>query len=230
MRVKTSVPPLVGPFFIAAILLLAFHPSAEAASAADFYKGKRIVFMAASKPGGGTDLSVRIIAPYLKKYTEANSVIVQNVDEAGGMLALNRLWNSKPDGLTLTTTIPHATVVMEVNKEAGVQFQCAKFNIIFAASSAIGHVLMVNANGPYHSVDDLRKAKGLKSACMYGRAMISAYFADLLGLDAKVTPGMSTSDSRMATMRGEIDSAPAEVIGALEQINAGAMRPLPAGT
>ncbi|MCG6536272.1 MAG: hypothetical protein L7F78_16610 [Syntrophales bacterium LBB04] len=227
MKTNTSkIVTLMGGFLVLAILFAQCEPRAEAASVADFYKDKTITFVAASKPGGGTDLIVRTIAPYLKKYTGASSVIVANVDEAGSMLALNRLWNSKPDGLVLTVTIPLNIAVMEANKEAGVQFQGDKFNIISAPASVIGHALMVNAQGSLRSIDDLRRAKGLKSACIYGRAIIAAYFADVLGLDAKITPGLSTSDSRMALLRGEIDFAPEELGGALEQINSGSMRPL----
>jgi tripartite-type tricarboxylate transporter receptor subunit TctC len=222
---RTITTSTVGVILFAVFFLL-WQPCSEAATAADFYKDKKITFIASSKAGGGTDLIARILAPYLKKYTGAYAVVVDNVSEAGGMLALNRLWNSKPDGLTLCINIPHSTVLMEVGKEEGVQYQCEKFNVIFAATSTLGQVLIVNAKGPFHSIDDIKKAKGLKSACVYGVANVAAFFADVLGLDAKVTPGMSTGDSRMALLRGEIDYAPENLIGTLEGIESGALRPL----
>ena len=60
----------------------------QSAGPEEFYKGKTMRFIASSKPGGGTDLIVRLVAPYLKKYTGAYAVVVDNVEEAGGMVAL----------------------------------------------------------------------------------------------------------------------------------------------
>ena len=223
---KANVTNLISGFLILAVFVGAWQPRAEAASAADFYKDKKITFIASSKAGGGTDLIVRIIAPYLKKYSGAYAVVVDNVEEAGGMLALNRIWNSKPDGLTLSTNIMYSTIMMEVGKQEGVQFQCDKFNIVFALTSEIGNVLMVNAKGPLKSIDDLKKAKGLRSACLLGKATTAAYFADLLGLDARITPGMATGNARMALIRGEIDFFPETVTGSIDGVQSGNQRPL----
>ncbi len=217
---------LIGTFLFIAIFLGPFKPSAEAASAADFYKDKKITFISADKAGGGTDIIVRIVAPYLKKHTGANAVIVENLAEGGGMLALNRLWNSKPDGLTLSAHIMSTAVMMEANKEPGVQYQCDKFSILFALSSEKGNVLLVNAKGPFGSVDDLKKQNKLKSAGPTGKALSAAYFADVLGLDAKVTPGMTSGDARMALLRGEIDFFPDSTGSAVDQVRSGAMRAL----
>ena len=123
---RKNVTNLIGGFLMLAFLVAVSHPQAEAAGAADFYKGKKILFIAASKAGGESDLIVRIIAPYVKKYTEAYAVLVDNVEEAGGILALNKLWNSKPDGLTLTAAIMYGIVSAEVGKMEGIQFQCDK--------------------------------------------------------------------------------------------------------
>jgi tripartite-type tricarboxylate transporter receptor subunit TctC len=216
----------IGVFMMGAFLAGLFTPPAEAASAADFYKDKRIIFLVASKAGGGSDLISRIVAPYLKKYTGAYTVIIDNVPEGGGMLALNRLWNSKADGLTICTSIPINTVMMEADKQEGVQYQSDKMNVIFALTTARGNALMVNAKGPYQSVEDLKKARGLKAGGTYGTAMQAAYFADVLGLDVKITPGMSTSDAKMAVMRGEIDFSCDSSGSAYESIQAGDVRPL----
>ncbi len=174
----------------------------------------------------GTDLITRILAPHLKKYTGASAVVIENVPEAGGMLAINRLWNSKADGLTMGVIIPVNIVMTEAEKREGVQFQSDKMSIIFALTTERGNALMVNAKGPYHSVDDLKKAKRLKSGGPYGKAVPSAYFADLLGLDAKITLGMSVADTRLAVVRREIDFFSDSFGAAIEAIESGETRPL----
>jgi tripartite-type tricarboxylate transporter receptor subunit TctC len=225
---KTNVLNLIGGFLILVPIILfgVCNPQANAASAADFYKGKKVIFIVTAKAGGGTDIIARIVAPYLKKLTGAYSVEIDNVEEAGGMVAANRLWNSKPDGLTLYTEVPLTPVMMELAKQPGMQFKCDKFNVIFALTSELGNALMVNAKGPFQSLDDLKKAKRVKSATVPGRAITAAYFADVLGLDARVTVGMSTGDSRMALLRGEIEYLPETPGGALEHMKTAGMRPL----
>lgn len=217
---------MIGGLFMLVVLVGAFNPEAGAESAADFYKGKKIKWMIGSRPGSTTDWSVRIVAPYLKEYTGASAVIVENVPQAGSVLAMNKLWNSKPDGLTLATAIPNTVIKAEVGKSSGVQYQCAKLNSIWAMEYENGNILTVSAEGPYKSMDDLKKAKGLKSAGVTGKAYTAAYYADLLGLDAKITPGMATVAARLALLRGEIDFFPETITGTLEGIANGNLRPL----
>src|ERR1035437_3595928 len=116
-----NVALLIGAFLITVILVGACNPPAEAATAADFYKDKKITFVVASKAGGGTDSISRLVAPYIKKYTGAYAVVIDNVEEGGGMLAFNRLWNAKPDGLTICAIIPINVVMMEADKLEGIQ-------------------------------------------------------------------------------------------------------------
>jgi tripartite-type tricarboxylate transporter receptor subunit TctC len=223
---KRNITNLIGGFLMLAVLAGACKTQAEAASAADFYKNKKITYMVASTAGGETDICVRRVAPYLQKYTGASAVIIENVPQAGGVVALNKLWNAKPEGLMLLTAIPHSVVGLEVGEQSGVQFQSGKFNVIFALENEKGNVLVVSAKGPLQSIDDMKKAKGLKSACLMGKAYTAAYFADLLGLDAKITPGMATGDARMALLRGEINFFPETVTGTLDGIATGNLRPL----
>lgn len=202
---KTKVVNLISLFLILTVLFEILKPQADAASAADFYKGKRISFISTEKAGGHVGLLARTIAPYLKKYTGALAVVVDDVEGGGGLIALNRLWNSKPDGLTVVIGQMNLSVTLEGGKMEGVQFQSDKLNVIFAPISERGRVIVVNPKSPFHTVDDIKKAKGLKSAGPWGMAVPMAFFADILGLDAKVSPGVPKGDARLALRRGEID-------------------------
>ncbi|MCG6533594.1 MAG: hypothetical protein L7F78_02660 [Syntrophales bacterium LBB04] len=57
---RIHVKYLIGGFLVAVVLVTASHHGAEGASAADFYKDKKISFMVAQTAGGGTDLITRI--------------------------------------------------------------------------------------------------------------------------------------------------------------------------
>ena len=52
-------------------------------------------------PGGGYDIFSRLIAPYLAKVL-GTTVVVENQPGAGGFIALNRIFQGPPDGLTLS--------------------------------------------------------------------------------------------------------------------------------
>ena len=86
---------------VAALLGVCLAPAA-ALAAADFH-GKQIAVIVGSEPGGGTDASARLIAPYFEKYLPGNpTLVVRNMPGAQGVTALNFVvQQTRPDGLTL---------------------------------------------------------------------------------------------------------------------------------
>jgi tripartite-type tricarboxylate transporter receptor subunit TctC len=71
------------------------------AAADDFYKGKTIRFVVGFAPGGGYDLSARIVGRHIGKHIPGNpTIVVENMTGAGSLIAANYTYNSaKPDGL-----------------------------------------------------------------------------------------------------------------------------------
>ena len=90
-----------------ATLCLLSVTSLWAQSGKNFYEGKTITFFAGSSAGGGTDLTARLIAKHLERYIPGKpAVLVVNKPGAGGMIAVNELYNvKKPDGLTMAISI-----------------------------------------------------------------------------------------------------------------------------
>lgn len=187
----------------------------------DFFKGKTITVVARDAAGGGTDTISRILGPYLQSYTGARAVVVENVPEAGGIVAANRVFKAIPDGLTLLVNIPNSPVIAELTGTTGIEFKSDQFVVLFALTSEPGSFLVVNAKGPYKSVADLKTGKTLKSAGSWDKALQSAYFADILGFNANVSTGVATNDARMALLRGEIDYYVETPGGAVERVKSG---------
>src|SRR5437867_702771 len=79
--------------------LLAAHAlAAEPVS----FKGKTVAMIVAYAAGGGTDLTGRLVAPYLTKYLPGNpTFIVQNMPGAGGTRAMSYILRTQPDGLSV---------------------------------------------------------------------------------------------------------------------------------
>jgi tripartite-type tricarboxylate transporter receptor subunit TctC len=72
-------------------------------SADDFFKGKTMRFVCGAAPGGGYDLSARMIGRHMSKHIPGNpTIIVDNMTGAGHRVAANYTFNrAEPDGLTL---------------------------------------------------------------------------------------------------------------------------------
>jgi tripartite-type tricarboxylate transporter receptor subunit TctC len=78
---------------------------------------KPITLVVPYGPGGGTDLSARILAPAMEKIL-GQPVVVENKAGGGGAVALGQLFAAEPDGYTIAvgtgsnmTIIPHTTEV-----------------------------------------------------------------------------------------------------------------------
>ena len=79
--------------------------SAAAQSGKNFFEGKTITLFAGSSAGGGTDITARLIARHMERHIPGNPrILVANKPGAGGMIAVNELYNrSKFDGLIMST-------------------------------------------------------------------------------------------------------------------------------
>jgi len=91
-------------FALAALALIA-APAApkplQAAEAGVSFAGKSITMIISSEPGGGTDLTARLIAPAMARHLGQPTIVYKFMTAAGGVAALNQLYTqADPDGLT----------------------------------------------------------------------------------------------------------------------------------
>src|SRR4051794_18734799 len=94
------------PIFCIVTALAITHFCGDAAAQAPVtFQGKTITMLIDSAAGGGTDLTGRLLAPFLSKHLPGNPiVIVRNMPGAEGTVALNYFVQQVvPDGLTLIT-------------------------------------------------------------------------------------------------------------------------------
>lgn len=111
--------------YLVAIGLLA----SASVKAADFYAGKQITLVVSSDVGNTYDLTGRIIARHLQRFIPgAPSIIVQNMPGAGGLRAMNWLYNVAPkDGLTLGL-VNNTLAFNPLYGDKLAQFDAQKFN------------------------------------------------------------------------------------------------------
>ncbi|MGE3246623.1 MAG: Bug family tripartite tricarboxylate transporter substrate binding protein [Beijerinckiaceae bacterium] len=90
---------------LAALLLASATASAD--EVAEFYKGKTLTIVVGHQTGTGYDLYARTLARYFGRHIPGNpQVLVQNMNGASGLAALNWLANKAPkDGTAIATMV-----------------------------------------------------------------------------------------------------------------------------
>jgi len=90
----------VFPALAAALLVLPASAQTPAA-----YPHRVVTLVTHSSPGGGSDVFLRELIPYLRKYVNA-TFVVENVAGGTGARAVARVATARPDGSVLYATTP----------------------------------------------------------------------------------------------------------------------------
>jgi tripartite-type tricarboxylate transporter receptor subunit TctC len=233
LRVPRPRSPLVG--LLAACALLpaacagsgAVQTTEEDGGGASF-EGETIHFVVSFEPGGGYDTIARAIAPLLEKELGA-TVVVENEDGAGGLVAANEIYAAEPDGLTFGFFAGQGIAGAALADAEGVQFDLRNFSYV-ARLSAEQRVFVTNPNGPYRTFEEIRNAEGVKFASAgVGAAdhIDAAVLYRVLGIDGRIVTGYESSDdTALAITRGDVQLGSGTVPSRLEGIKAGDLRPV----
>jgi tripartite-type tricarboxylate transporter receptor subunit TctC len=190
------------PALLAACLLGVSAP----ALAVDF-KGKTISMFVGSEPGGGTDASGRLTAPFFEKYLPGNpSIVVRNMPGAQGITMINYVMQqTKPDGLTIIAGSSSQADPL-VTQKSGALYDAQKLLYIGGLGRG-GNIIMVNAESEKRLLDKskpplffgaLDGERSSEQAALWG--------IEYLGWNAKWVLGYrGTQAVMLALERGEID-------------------------
>lgn len=119
----------IGPTRQAAVVALAALALAGSASADSFYHGKTVSLTVGFAPGGGMDVPTRIFARYLGKQLPGATVVVRNMPGAGGLIALNSLFErAQRDGTEIL--FDSWSPMNTITGAEGVKFDYRKFTLI----------------------------------------------------------------------------------------------------
>jgi tripartite-type tricarboxylate transporter receptor subunit TctC len=192
---------------LSALTLILAHRPASAQS--DFYRGKTITFIVNMAAGDVNDLWARALVRSLVKFIPGNpNVIAQNMAGGGSMIAANYLYRvPKPDGLTIGQ-ISAGLYFQQLTGRREVQFDWRKYSWIGAAGK-VEALLMMRADTPYKSIDDIRAASEPPkcSATAPGSSghINLRLLDDALGAKFRIVTGYkSGSDQDLAIERGEV--------------------------
>jgi tripartite-type tricarboxylate transporter receptor subunit TctC len=134
------------------ILLSAAACSAGAAQAQQNYPARPVRLVVPSSPGGGTDITARIIAPKLGEYL-GQQVVVENRSGAGTMIGGEVVAHAAPDGYTLLMGISTLAINPAMYKK--VPYDALKDFAPISQVVALPNVLVTHPSLPVKSVKEL---------------------------------------------------------------------------
>lgn len=135
--------------------------AASAAPTADpvaaFYQGKTVKIIVGYTPGGGYDTYARTLAAHIGKHIPGNpTVIVENMDGAGSIKALNYIFTAAPKDGTVFGTFGRGLPEAELRGDEGVQFKARELNWIGSLNEEVS-VCVVRSDSPVKTFEDAQK-------------------------------------------------------------------------
>ena len=178
-------------------------------AAAQTYPAKPIRLVVPSSPGGGTDITGRILA---NKLTEllAQQVVVDNRSGAGTRIGNEIVAKSPPDGYTLLMGLSTLAIIPAVYKS--VSYDGLKDFAPISQAVSVPNVLVVHPSLPVHSVKDLialgKKRPGELAAGSAGTGtnphLSLELFRSMAGIELVHVPYKGSGPGAVALLAGEI--------------------------
>lgn len=217
MRITLSALLLIGA-------LGAAHAQAD-------YPSRPVRIVVPSEPGGGTDISARILAEKLSQ-SMGQQFVVENRPGAGQMIGTEQVARSPNDGYTLLVAAAAITILPAINPNV-------KFDILrdFAPVSQLvssPSMLVTPASLPYKTLKEfIAAAKEKPGAFNFGSAgvgtqphMAFELFRVMAGLDMQHIPYKGIAPALNGVIAGQVSSIIINPLTAKSQIDAGNVRGL----
>jgi tripartite-type tricarboxylate transporter receptor subunit TctC len=201
------------------------------AKAAETYPSRAVRIVVPYAAGGGPDIMVRQFGPRLSR-TMGQPIVVENKVGAGGVLAAQYVAQAAADGYTVL--LGSNSHLIQKALQPSLMFDPEHDFLPVTVIGTSPSVLVVSANSPYRSVQDLvaalraRPGKmnyasgGIGSAAHLG----GATFATLLKADAVHVPFKGSVEIPISLVRGDTDFAFAIAGTAIPQVKSGRLRAL----
>jgi tripartite-type tricarboxylate transporter receptor subunit TctC len=196
-------------FRLAVMAVLATFGTGHAVAdeVADFYRGKAISFVIGVGPGGGYDLSGRLVAQHLGRFIPGNPTIVpRNLPGASSIVAALNIFNLAPrDGTVIGMLQP--TFVIEKINDRTLKFEPEKFTWIGRVDQSV-LVGLAWHTSPVQSIADAKRRESAMAAIGASGTAATVPWAlnQLIGTKFKVVLGYDSSPAMgLAMERGETD-------------------------
>ena len=201
IRVRIACAALLG---LAAVLLVS-----PAGADEPFYKGKRLSVLVNFAAGGPTDIEGRLFAKHIARHIDGQpSIIVQNMDGAGGLVGTGYLGEVAPkDGTVVGYLTGAAWLYASAPDRHRIDFRTYEF-IAYQPGTTVYYVRTDVAPG-MKAATDILKARGLITGGLSAdssKDLLIRLSLDMLGVPYKYVTGYrSNQNARLALQQGEIN-------------------------
>jgi tripartite-type tricarboxylate transporter receptor subunit TctC len=191
-------------FFIGSLGLMA---PAQADEVEDFYKDKTVNVLIGYPPGGGPDLTARLLARHMNRHIPGSpKMLARNVPGAASLILTNQLFNTAPKDGTTFGMIGSSVPFGPLWSREGVNFEPTELSWIGSFARQVGIVAMWQAS-PVLSLEQATTTEALVGATGSGdvTAIYPRVLNALLGTKFKVVSGyQGTAELNGAIERGEV--------------------------
>lgn len=220
---RVAYRPLIG----AAMMAVA----AATAMAQQSYPVRAIRLIVPSAPGGGTDITARIIAPKLTEYLN-QQVVVENRAGAATMIGGEAVARSAPDGHTLLMGI--STLAINAAMYRKVAYDALKDFAPISQVVALSNVMVTHPSLPAKSVKELvALAKARPNQLNFASAGVGTnphlsmeLFLSMTGIKMTHVPYKGSGQGIIDVLAGQVPVMTPAVPTALAYIKAGRLRAL----
>jgi len=194
------------------------------------YPDRPVRLIVPSLPGGGSDTTMRLIAPKLAEYLGQQTVVVENRAGVSGNLGAELVARAAPDGYTLLSIFASHTSNVAVMKN--VPFDLVRDFAPVSLAVTLPNVLVSHPSLPPKTVRELIAfAKARPGQLQYATAGVGsnahltmALFLNMTGLEMLHIPYKAATQGAVDVIAGHVPLMVANILVAVPQIRGGRMR------
>lgn len=194
-----------------ASLVAILHLPVTAHGQANFYEGKSLNFIISSAPGGGYDAIGRLVARHIVNHIPGKpSIVIRNMPGAGGIVAINHVYNVAPRDGTTIASIQNNTPFAPLLGNAQAKYDVFQFNWLGSPSTETG-LLVAWHTSSAKTLADIRKRDFIVASAGVGatESFYAHLFNATLGTRMKLIVGYpSATAAFLAMQRGEVEGYP----------------------
>lgn len=195
------------------------------------YPNRPIRIIVPFVPGGTIDVVTRLLARNLQESLK-QPVVVDNRAGAGGVVGVDHVAKSRPDGYTLVLNA--ATPMVTVVSLSTAPYDIFRDLTPVAQVTTFDYVLSVNSKSNIHTMQDLvqlaKKDPGRLNYASAGMGSGQHMYVELLrsaaGIQIQHIPYKGNAPAMQALLSGEVDLMFDTTLGMLPMVQAGRLRPL----
>ncbi len=213
------------------LCLLTGQRQSQPAQAQSDYPSKPVKIIVPSAPGGGTDISARVLAQFLSQ-SMGQQFFIENRPGAGNMIGIEAVARSAPDGYTLLMTASTLTINHLTYKK--VLYDTVRDFAPISLVVSLPSLLVVHPSVPARSLAELiALAKQKPDQLTYGSAGLGTnphlsmeLFKTMAGIEIRHIPYKGVGPALNDLIAGQVSSLIAGLLTTKPQVEAGTLRGL----